>query len=141
MKTPWHLWVVGGITLLFNSGGAFDYVMTQTRNAAYMAQFSDLERAYFEEFPAWVVACWSIAVWVAVLGSVLLLLRKRWAVGAFALSLVAMAVTMVHNFGLAELKMHHVVGQEAIWFSAFIAVVTVATFAYARAMAQRGVLR
>jgi hypothetical protein len=26
--TPWHLWLVGVLALLWNSFGAFDYVMT-----------------------------------------------------------------------------------------------------------------
>ena len=63
MKTPWHLWVIGVVTLLFNAGGAFDYVMTQTQNEAYMAQFSEAELAYFYSFPAWVQGSWAVAVW------------------------------------------------------------------------------
>jgi hypothetical protein len=141
MKTPWHLWVIGVVTLLFNGGGAFDYVMTQTRNPAYMAQFTDAELAYFYGFPAWVQGSWAIAVWGAVLGSVLLLLRRHWAVVAFAASFVAMVITMIHNFAIAEVKMQEVVGPEAIWFSAVIVLVTVAVFLYARSMRTRGVLR
>lgn len=141
MKTPWHMWLIGVVTLVFNAGGAFDYVMTQTQNAEYMAQFSDLELAYFNGFPTWVVASWAIAVWGALLGSVLLLARRRLAGVAFGVSVIAMFVTMAHNFGLAEMKMHHVVGPEAIWVSAVIVLVTVATCWYAIWLAQRGVLR
>jgi hypothetical protein len=141
MKSPWHLWVIGVVTLLFNAGGAFDYVMTQTQNEAYMAQFSEAELAYFYSFPAWVQGSWAIAVWGALLGSLFLVLRRAWAVWAFGVSIVMMLVTMVHNFGLAEVKMHEVVGPEAIWFSGVIVLVTVGTFFYARMMARRGVLR
>jgi hypothetical protein len=141
MKTPWHLWVIGIVSLLFNAGGAFDYVMTQTRNPAYMAQFTETELAYFYGFPDWVQGSWAIAVWGAVLGSVLLLLRRHWAVVAYAASLVAMVITMIHNFGIADVKMHEVVGPEAVWFSAIIVLVTVAVFLYARRMRTRGVLR
>ncbi len=140
MKTPWHVWVIGVVTLLFNAGGAFDYVMTQTRNATYMAQFSEAELAYFYGFPSWVQGSWALAVWGAVLGSVLLLMRRKWAASVFAVSLIAMVVTFAHNFVLAEVKMHEVVGTEAIWFSAVIAIVALALFLYARAMARRGVL-
>lgn len=141
MKTPWHLWVIGVVTLVFNAGGAFDYVMTQTKNAAYMAQFTPDELAYFYGFPSWVQGCWAIAVWGAVLGSALLLVRRKWAVGMFALSLIAMVVTFAHNFVLADVKIYEVVGAEAIYVSAVIAIVAVALFVYARAMARRGVLR
>jgi hypothetical protein len=38
--TPWHLWVIGIVALLWSGMGAMDYVMTQTRNAAYMSAFT-----------------------------------------------------------------------------------------------------
>jgi hypothetical protein len=38
--TPKHLWIVGVLALVWNSVGAFDYVMTETQNAGYMAQFT-----------------------------------------------------------------------------------------------------
>ena len=141
MKTPWHLWVVAVITLLWNAGGAFDFVMTQTRNADYMAEFSTEQLDFFYGFPVWVVACWALAVWGAVAGSILLLMRRRWAVAVFSVSLGAMVITYLHNFVLAETKMQDVVGREAIWFSLVIAIFAVAVFFYALAMAQRGVLR
>ncbi|MEJ6707423.1 MAG: hypothetical protein QNK92_01095 [Amylibacter sp.] len=61
--------MIGVVTLLFNVGGAFDYVMTQTQNEAYMVQFSEAELAYFYSFPAWVQGSWAIAVWGVLLGS------------------------------------------------------------------------
>ncbi len=37
IKTPWHLWLVGVIAVLFNAIGAFDYVMSMAQGASYMA--------------------------------------------------------------------------------------------------------
>ena len=141
MNTPWHLWVVGIFAVLFNAGGAFDYVMTQTANETYMSQFSADQIAWFDRFPRRVQASWAIAVWSAVAGGLLLLLRSRFAVTAFALSLAGMAATFIHNFLLAEPPMHDVVGQQAVWFTAVIVAVTLVFFHYARAMGLRGVLR
>ncbi len=140
MKKPWHIWVVGIVSLLFNAGGAFDYVMTQTRNEEYMSNFTPEQLDYFYSFPTWVVAAWAIAVWCAVLGSLLLVLRRRWAVPVFGVSLAAMVVTFVQNFFLSGVKMQDVVGTEALIFSAVIAVVAIALFFYAKWMAKRGVL-
>ena len=47
VKTPWHLWAVGIISLLWNAFGAFDYVMTKLKNPAYMAAFTPEQQAYF----------------------------------------------------------------------------------------------
>ena len=100
--TPWHLWLVGALALLWSGFGAFDYVMTQTRNASYLSALSPEQLAYFYGFPKWVVAAWALSVWGGVLGAVLLLLRKRWAVRAFALSLVTIVLTSFYNFVLTD---------------------------------------
>src|SRR3546814_7159427 len=36
VKTPWHLWVVGVLSLLWNAVGAFDYTMTKLNDADYL---------------------------------------------------------------------------------------------------------
>jgi hypothetical protein len=137
---PKHLWIVGAVALLWNAMGAFDYLMTATRNEAYMSRFTPEQLDFFYGFPAWVVGAWAIAVWGAVLGSVLLLLRKRLAVPVFAVSLAAMVVTTIHNYGLSD-GLAVMGGIGPLLFSALIFLVSVALLVYARAMARRGVLR
>lgn len=92
-KTPVHLWIVGIISLLWNSFGCYDYVMTRTQGAAWIEQImpgADTAKfmAYIDDFPTWVSIGWALGVWGALLGSVLLLLRSRHAVLAFVLSLL-----------------------------------------------------
>lgn len=136
-STPMHLWIVGVVSLLWNAMGAYDYLMTQTQNEAYMASFTPEQLEYFYGFPAWATSLWAIAVWGAVLGSVLLLLRKRVAYPVFVVSLVAMLGNMVHTTisGGWELM-----GAGGAAFSAVIFVVALGLVVYARAMAGRGVL-
>ena len=140
MKAPWHIWLVGIVVLLWNAMGALDYVMTKIRYEPYLAQLTAEQRAFFDGFPLWVTAAWAIAVWGAVLAAILLLLRRRAAVGMFALALVAMLVTALHNFVLATPNMTSIVGTGALIFSAAIAVVAFLEWAYALWLARRGVL-
>jgi hypothetical protein len=44
-------------------------------------------------------AAWAIGVWTGVLGSLLLLLRSRWAIHAFAVSLAGLAIATAYQFG------------------------------------------
>ena len=44
-KAPVHLWIVGGLSLLWNAFGAFDYLMTQLQVEAYMSQFTEEQLA------------------------------------------------------------------------------------------------
>jgi len=127
------------LALLWNSIGAFDYVMTESRNDAYMSQFTPEQRAYFYAFPAWVVATWALAVWGGVLGSILLLLRKRWALPVFAVSLATMVITTIYNFVLTNGV--EVMGMGGAIFSAVIFAIAVALYLYARRLARTGVLR
>ncbi|MGI9237995.1 MAG: hypothetical protein ACR2QZ_11395 [Woeseiaceae bacterium] len=137
--TPWHLWVVGVVGLLWSAVGAMDYVMTQTRNEAYMSAFSPEQLEFFYGLPTWTVAAWAIAVWGGVIGAILLLMRRRHAVGVFVASLLAMLVTSFQNFVLSNGL--EVMGDPfSLAFTGVIVVVSIALVFYARAMYQRGVL-
>ena len=138
-RAPWHLWVVGILAILWNAMGAFDYLMTETQNEAYMSQFTAEQLDFFYGFPAWVVAFWAIAVWGGVLGSVLLLLRKKLAVGVFLVSFLAMVVTSFHNFVLSD-GLEVMGGPGALVFSALVFVFALFLYLYARVMRDRGVL-
>jgi hypothetical protein len=137
-SAPRHVWIVGILALLWNAMGAFDYLMTETRNEAYMSQFTPEQLEFFYGFPAWLVALWAIAVWGGLLGAVLLLMRRRLAVQLFLASFVSMAVTSVHNYGIAGGA--DIVGGAGLAFSAVIFVVALLLVVYARRMAARGVL-
>lgn len=139
VKTPKHLWIVGILALLWNAMGAVDYVMTETRNASYMSQYSPEQLEYFTNFPVWFIAFWAIAVWGSVLGSILLLLRIRWAGAAFFVSLLAMVVTSVYSFGMSDGA--SIMGVGGIVFTVVIYLVAVFLLLYSRAMCKRGVTR
>lgn len=141
VKTPWHLWVVGILAVVWNAGGAFDFVMTVTQNPDYMSQFTEAQLDFFYSFPDWVVAAWAVAITAAVVGSIFLLLRSAAAERMFWLSLVAMLITSVHSYLLSGVTMSDVVGPAALAFSAAIVIVTIALALYARRMIKRGVLR
>jgi hypothetical protein len=138
-RAPWHLWVVGIAALLWNAVGALDYVMTQTRNAQYMAGFTPEQLAFFYGIPAWTVAAWAIGVWGGVLGSLLLLLRKYLAEWVFLASLAGVVLTTFQNYVLSN-GLEVMGGPGAAVFTAVIFLVTVGLYLYARAMRTRGVL-
>ena len=138
-RTPWHLWVIGLLSLLWNAMGAFDYLMTKTRNDSYMSHFTQEQLDYFYSFPAWVVFFWALAVWGAVAGSVLLLLRKRAAVWVFFVSLLSVIVTSIYNYGLSNGR-EVIGGAGHLIFAAVILVVAFLLYWYARAMRNKGVL-
>lgn len=138
-KTPVHLWIVGGLALLWNAVGAFDYVATQLRLEGYMSQFTQEQLDYFYGFPAWAVAAWACAVWFALFGSIALLLRRRLAYLLFTISLVAMLASTVHSFLLSEGAA--MMGSGGVVFSGLIVAVAILLVWYSKSMTTRGVLR
>ena len=139
-RTPWHLWLVGVVSLLWNAMGAFDYSATQLRLDTYLANFTPEQLAYFTGFPAWVDASWAIAVWFSVLGSLALLMRRGAAVALFLISFIALVVTSVHNFLLGDVSMTEIAGPEALYFTGAIYAVALALLFYARRQRMNGVL-
>lgn len=135
-RAPWHLWLVGIMGLLWNSVGAFDYVMTQTRNEAYIERFEQLEA--LGGLPTWLVAFWALAVWGGALGALFVLLRKRLAVPVLLVSLVSMIVSAIHNFSSANGL--YEAGGTGAGFVLVIFFIALGLWLYARAMSQRGVL-
>jgi hypothetical protein len=140
-KTPWHLWVVGVLSLLWNAVGAMDFTMTQLHSEAYLKAFTPEQKTYFFNLPLWAVLLWGIATWGSLVGSGLLLGRCKLAVQLYLVSTISMVLSTLYNYGLSDgLK---VMGQGAapLVFSGVIFVICVLEVIYARAMRKRGVLR
>lgn len=135
-SAPWHLWLVGGLTLLWNAIGAWSYLITRLGRLESVGMTPD-QIAYFESFPAWANAVWALGVWGALLGSVLLLLRSRWAVTAFAVSIIGLIGTTLFEYLVADVPddLSNPVLNLAIWG------ITLGSLIYALRMRQRGVLR
>ena len=140
MTSKWHLWVVGFASLVWNAFGALDYLMTQLRTGWYVRQFSPDQLDYFYAMPGWVDAAWAFGVWFAVLGSVLLLLRSRFAVLAFVVSLAGMIVASAYPVAISQHPPSELIGPTALLFSAAIVVVGGLLIWYARSMRIRGML-
>lgn len=140
-RTPWHLWVVGGLSLAWNAYGAYDYVMSHTDREAYFRSMgmTDPQIAHYLAMPAWTHAAWAIGVWGAILGSGLLLLRRKWALHAFAASLAGLLASLVYAYGLSDGAA--LMGTQGMVMNVVIAAACLFFIWYARAAMRKGVLR
>lgn len=139
-RTPVHLWIVGGLGLLWNGFGAFDYLMSKLQGEAWYRQMgmTDAQIAYMDAFPFWMMIVWPLGVWGGVLGTLLLLRRSRTAVPVFLVSLAAFLVSLIYTYALSDGAA--VMGDTAIM--QLVVLVGCLFFAwYSRAMARKGVLK
>ena len=138
-RVPRHLWVVGGIALLWNAMGAMDFIMTQTKNQSYMSGFTPEQLEFFYGIPIWVIATWAIGVWGEVLGALLLLFRRRLAEWVFLASFLAMVATTFRNYFLSNGT--EVIGDPfSLGFTAVIFLFALGLYLYARSMHKLGFL-
>ncbi|MEM9500741.1 MAG: hypothetical protein AAF941_02730 [Pseudomonadota bacterium] len=138
-KTPWHLWVVGGVSLLWNAGGIMSYLTTKLGGLEDM-DIPPEQLVYFNSFPGWASAFWALGVWGCFLGSFLLLFRSKWAVTLFGISIVGLIGTTAYQQLSGDLPASmQTIGHNL--FAASIWVITIGLFIYSNRMARAGVLR
>ena len=142
---PVHLWIVGILSLLWNAFGAYDYVMTRMRDTEYLASMMpDVDPnamlAWVDAFPIWAQFGWGLGVWLGLIGSALLLARHRYAVPAFALSLIGTILGLGYQIAAAP-PLPGAEGPLVTIMPWVIIAVALALFLYARAQKASGVLR
>jgi hypothetical protein len=140
MKTPWHLWLIGVIALLFNAIGVFDFVMNMVQGPKYLASagMTPDQIAHYQQMPGWMTLVWAVGVFGAFLASILLLMRRKLALPVFVLSLAAFLVSLLYTYVLTNGGA--VMGQQMAVTSAVIAGLLVFFAGYSRVMGVRGVL-
>lgn len=141
-RAPMHLWLVGGLAVLWNAVGATGYFVSRTHNAEMMSTMApgidpQIASAYAHSMPVWASFGWGLGVWTGLLGAILLLARSRWSGLAFALSLVGMALSFSYQFMVSRPPP----GMDGRLMPLMIVFIGLLLFAYARAMAAKGVLR
>jgi len=104
VKTPWHLWAVGVLALLWNGFGCVDFVMSTTQAETWLAQMgmTEAQIAYFNSMPAWTFVAWGVGVFGGAIGAILLLVRRQWAFAVFVLSFLGWLASVVYAFLLSD---------------------------------------
>lgn len=138
-KTPWHVWVVGVVSLLWNAGGVASYTMTELGMLDGMG-IPQEQLDYFYNFPTWAVAVWALGVWGCFFGSLLLLFRSRFAVWSFGISIIGLVGTTYYERMVAVIPESLQTTGNNI-FAAVIWGVTLLLFIYASRMRRAGVLK
>ena len=143
---PAHLWIVGGLATLWNAFGAYDYLMTRRRDTDYFESMMpgvdpNSILAWIDAFPVWAQFGWGLGVWGGLLGSILLLVRNRWAVLVLGLSAIGALLGLGYQIALAPPAPGGMDEGAGAAIPFVIIAVAIGLFLYARWMRQRGVLR
>ena len=141
VKTPWHVWLVGVVGVLWNAFGCWDYTMTQLKGEEHLRAFgmTDAQIAYFDARPAWTHGVWAIGVWGGLLGAVLILLRRKLALPVFVVSFLGFLAGLLYQYVLSDAS--SVMGENSWIMQVVIGAGCVFFIWYAWTMSKKGVLR
>lgn len=130
VKPHWSFWPIALLGLVWNAMGCLNYVWQSTLSTEVLASLSDAQQAIIEDRPAWATAGFAIAVFVGLLGNVLLLIRRGPIRLCFVLSMLGIVVAMAQGiqkwlsgatFTPVELTMYLIatplVGLFLIWYA------------------------
>ena len=128
-KPPVWFWIVSVVALIWNSMGAMTSFGPAYLPDEVLAALPEAEQSLYTDFPAWATAAFAIAVWGGLLGSLALLLRKKWAKPVLLISLIGILVTMTYNLFMSQAMevygpgsailplMVIIIGIYLVWFS------------------------
>lgn len=95
-------WIIAIIALVWNAMGVMAYLAQAYMTDDAKALLPEAQRELYENVPAWATAAFAIAVFGGLLGSIALILKKKWAISIFLISLFGIIVQMVYNFFLSD---------------------------------------
>lgn len=123
-------------SVLFMGLGCISYLMHVFADPATMPLD---QRAAYEAEPAWVIAAYAVAVWIGLLGAVLLVLRRRIAEWLLLLSLVAVLVWLAGLILVTPLREN--MSANDLLVAIVVTALTWTVYWFARHSRQRGWLR
>ena len=132
-------WIVSALLLIWALIGDAAYLAQVTADLDRLAQTDPDMAETFRTMPQWVWGSYAIAVWMGTAGAIALLLRRKWAVPLYAVSLVAVLL----QFGWSLLATSLIEQKGASVIILPLVVIAVAAFSlwWAARHSRRGTLR
>jgi hypothetical protein len=133
---PKSFWVVAVLALLWNLLGVAMFAMQMMMTPEALAAMPTEQRQVYEATPAWLNIAFAVAVFGGVLGALGLLLKKRWAVPFFALSLISLLVQVIATFVVTPAWQAY--GLAGLVMPVLLIVIALLLLGYSRKAAARG---
>lgn len=94
---PTYFWALAIFFLLWNLMGLLSFYMHTFISDASLALLPKAEQDLYSSYPLWTSIVFALAVLGGFIGSVGLLLKRKWSKMAFVISLGAIIPQMIHN--------------------------------------------
>ncbi len=135
--TP-RYWLISIIALLWNFMGIIAYLGQAYMSDEALKMLPEENQLYFSNVPAWVTAAFAVAVFGGFIGSIGLIIRKKWAYFLFLTSLLALVAQHIYNFFIQDYI--EMTGSQMI-LPIVTFIVAVLLIYFSKQKSQQGVLR
>ncbi len=136
-KLPVWFWIVGVVALLWNLMGLFAFYADMTISESALAAMDAAQRNLYETQALWAKVAFGGAVILGTLGSLGLLMRKRWARPVLVVSLVCVLVQMANSF---MTNAYEIMGSGSMVMGSIVLLIAAFLVWFARATTLRGYL-
>ncbi|MEZ6094884.1 MAG: hypothetical protein R3C03_11735 [Pirellulaceae bacterium] len=131
-------WVVAVIAMLWNLGGMAAFIYQSVDFEGAIASLPEHQLHWMQSMPRWLMFVFGAAVSTAVLGNIGLIMRRKWCLALFAISLLAVLIQMGYSLVIADGL--HVLDAGGVAFNVTIIVVAGFLVWYSYALNTRGQL-
>lgn len=97
IKVSVWFWIASVFFLLWNLMGVFSFYAHTFITEEALALLPENERALYGDYPLWTTIVFATAVFAGFIGSLGLVLKKKWSKLVFIISLAAIIPQMLHN--------------------------------------------
>lgn len=132
-------WIVAVLALLWNLFGVFQLLLMTVLADAALAEMPADVVELVRGLPSWYNYVFALAVFPALLASLLLLLRRRLAIPLFGISLIALLIQM--GYWLFGTSIMEIEGVAAAIMPVIVIAVGIFLYYYSKGAAQKGWLR
>ena len=112
IKPPVWFWIVSVVAFIWNGMGVNMYLQQAYQTDWFKANYTAEILEMVNNAPSWVTAAYAIAVFTGLLGSIGLLLRKKWAKSLFLVSLIGAVSSNIYHILMS--RAIELLGSEAL---------------------------
>ena len=95
-KPPMWFLVISIIALVWNALGVFAYLGQSLMTDEMLAQLPEADQQMYANLPSWYISAFAVAVFAGTIGSLGLVIKKKWAFYVLIISLVAAIAQMYY---------------------------------------------
>jgi len=137
-KVPTMFWVIAGLALVWNLMGVQAFFSHVMMSPEALAALPAEQQELYAQHPKWLSVFYGIGVLAGLLGCVGLLMRKKWAVPVFVVSLLGVLVHMGYSLLLTDnIK---VLGPTVAILPVIVILICIALVVYSKSAHAKGIL-